>query len=169
MTENSLFSGDALPKIKWSTIRAMGYCSKFWGNSPSTLQLHDWLGRGRYPCRILAFLDWNFKKNRESSTVTDRAAYLVAPSSHLQPQKIQDIDFRAPKKKKKLEILHRIQENQELDKSKEKKEKNVKERLVSKPTKMNYMNFYRSQINRKINQKYCELFLDLQINFNLNP
>ena len=40
------------------------------------------------------------KKNRESSTVTDRAAYWVAPSSHLQPQKIQDIDFRAPKKKK---------------------------------------------------------------------
>ena len=64
MTENSLFSGDALPKIKWSTIRAMGYCSKFWRNSPSTLQLHDWLGRGRYPCRILAFLDWNFKKKQ---------------------------------------------------------------------------------------------------------
>ena len=104
MTENSLFSGDALPKIKWSTIRAMGYCSKFWRNSPSTLQLHDWLGRGRYPCRILAFLDWNFKKNRESSTVTDRAAYWVAPSSHLQPQKIQDIDFRAPKKKKNVKF-----------------------------------------------------------------
>ena len=41
-------------------------------------------------------------KIRESSTVTDQAAYWDAPSnpSHLQPQKIQHIDFRAPKRKK---------------------------------------------------------------------
>ena len=73
-------------------------------------------------------------KFRESSTVTDRAAYWVAPSNpnHLQTQKSQGIDFRAPKRKK-LEILHCIQEDQQLDKSKEKKEKNVKERLASKP------------------------------------
>ena len=73
-------------------------------------------------------------KFRESSTVTDRAAYWVAPSNlnHLQPQKSQGINFRAPKRKK-FEILHCIQEDQQLDKSKEKKEKNVKERLVSKP------------------------------------
>ena len=51
---------------------------------------------------VASLLFWTeiSKKNRESSTVTDRAAYWVAPSSHLQPQKIQDIDFRAPKKKK---------------------------------------------------------------------
>ena len=63
-------------------------------------------------------------KIRESSTVRDRAAYWVAPSnsSHLQPQKIQHIDFRAPKRKKH-EILHCIKEDQQLDKSKEKKEK----------------------------------------------
>ena len=73
-------------------------------------------------------------KIRESSTVTGQAAYWVASSnlSHLQPQTFQDIDFRAPKRKK-LEILHCTQEDQQLDKSKEKKEKNVKERLVSKP------------------------------------
>ena len=79
----------------------MGYSSKFWGSSLTTLQLHGWLGRGLYPCCILAFLDWNFKKKSwGSSTVTDRAAYWVAPSnpSHLQPQKIQDFDFRAPKR-----------------------------------------------------------------------
>ena len=54
----------------------------------------------------------------ESSTVTDRAAFWVAPSnpSHLQPQKIQDIDFRAPKRKKR-EILPCIQKDQQLDKS----------------------------------------------------
>ena len=62
-------------------------------------------------------------KISESSTVTDRAAYWVAPSnkSYLQPQK--------NKKQKKnnnnnviLYILHCIQEDQHLDKSKEKKE-----------------------------------------------
>ena len=79
---------------------------------------------------VTSLLFWTeiSKKIRES-TVTDRAAYWVAPSSHLQPQKIQDIDFQAPKRKKR-EILHCIQEDQQLDKSKEKKEKNVKERLV---------------------------------------
>ena len=35
--------------------------------------------------------------------------------------------------KKKSEILHCIQDDQQLDKSKGKKEKNVKERLISKP------------------------------------
>ena len=122
-----LFSDDALPKIKWSTIRAMSYSTKFWGSSLSTLQLYGWLGRVLYPCCILAFLDWSFNKIRESFTVTDRAAYWMAPSnpSHIQPQKIKDIDFRAPKRKKRR-ILHCAQEDQQLDKSKEKKEKNVK-------------------------------------------
>ena len=64
MTEDFLFSGDALPKIKWSIIRAMWYSSKFWGNSHSTLQLNGWLGRDLYSCCILAFLDGNFNKNQ---------------------------------------------------------------------------------------------------------
>ena len=73
---------------------------------------------------VASFLFWTeiSIKIRESSTVTDRAASWVAPSnpSHLQPQKIQDTDFGAPKRKK-LEILHCIQEDQQLDKRKEKK------------------------------------------------
>ena len=91
-------------------------------------------------------------KIRESSTVTDRAAYWIAPSnpSHVQPQKIQDIDFRAPKRKK-LEILHCIQEYQQLDKSKEKKENNVKEKLVSKPTQ-NELHEYFSKLNQSENK-----------------
>ena len=94
---------------------------KFWGNSLSTLQLCGWLGRGLYPCRILAEISI---KIRESSTVIDRAAYWVAPSNAR----------LLSSKKKKREILHCIQEDQQLNKSKENKEKNVKERLVSKPT-----------------------------------
>ena len=89
-------------------------------------------------------------KIRESSTVT--AAYRVAPSnpSHLQPQKIQDIDFWAPKRKK-TEILHCIQEDQQLDKSKEKKEKNVKEKLASKSTQ-NELHEFLSKLNQSENK-----------------
>ena len=78
-------------------------------------------------------------KISESSTVTDRAAYWVAPSnpSYLQPQKKQKQKTKKTKKKqnktkkqkqktkqkkKTREILHCIQEDQHLDKSKEKKE-----------------------------------------------
>ena len=88
-------------------------------------------------------------KIRESSTVTDRAAYWVTPSnpSHLQPQKIQDIDFGAPKRKKR-EILHCIQEDQQLDKS---KEKNVTERVVSKPTQ-NELHEFLSKLNQLENK-----------------
>ena len=59
-------------------------------------------------------------KISESSTVTDRAAYWVAQSnpSYLQPQKKTNNN----NKTKKREILHCIQEDQHLDKSKEKKE-----------------------------------------------
>ena len=91
-------------------------------------------------------------KIRESSTVTDRASYWVAPSNlrHLQPQKIQYIDFRAPKRKK-LEILHCIQEVQQLDKSKGKKAKIVKERLVSKPTQ-NELHEFLSKLNQSENK-----------------
>ena len=61
-------------------------------------------------------------KISESSTVTDRAAYWVAPSnpSYLQPQKKKNNNNN--KKTKKREILHCIQEDQHPDKSKEKKE-----------------------------------------------
>ena len=65
-------------------------------------------------------------KISESSTVTDRAAYWVAPSnpSYLQPQKKNNNNKKTKNKKttKKREILHCIQEDQHLDKSKEKKE-----------------------------------------------
>ena len=100
MTENFLFSSDALPKIKWSTIRAMGYSSKFWEDS-------NWncmTGLAEVCTLVASLLFWTeiSIKIRESSTATDRAAYWVAPSNsrHFQPQKIQDIDFRAPKRKK---------------------------------------------------------------------
>ena len=88
-------------------------------------------------------------KIRESSTVTDRAAYWVTPSnpSHLQPQKIQDIDFGAPKRKKR-EILHCIQEDQQLDKS---EEKNVTESVVSKPTQ-NELHEFLSKLNQLENK-----------------
>ena len=63
-------------------------------------------------------------KISESSTVTDRAAYWVAPSnpSYLQPQKKTKNNNNNNKKTKKREILHCIQEDQHPDKSKEKKE-----------------------------------------------
>ena len=63
-------------------------------------------------------------KISESSTVTDRAAYWVAPSNpnYLQPQKNKKKQNNNNKKTKKREILHCIQEDQHLDKSKEKKE-----------------------------------------------
>ena len=53
-------------------------------------------------------------KIRESSTVTDRAAFWVAPSnpSNLQLQKIQDIYFRAPKEKNvKFSVVFRTTNN----------------------------------------------------------
>ena len=76
----------------------------------------------------------------------------MAPSnpSHIQPQKIQDIDFRAPKRKKRR-ILHCIQEDQQLDKSKEKKEKNVKEKLASKSTQ-NELHEFLSKLNQSENK-----------------
>ena len=76
----------------------------------------------------------------------------MAPSnpSHIQPQKIKDIDFRAPKRKKRR-ILHCAQEDQQLDKSKEKKEKNVKQRLVSKPTQ-NELQELLSKLNQSENK-----------------
>ena len=81
-------------------------------------------------------------KIRESSTVTDRAAFWVAPSnpSNLQLQKIQDIYFRAPKRKKR-EIFCCIQDDQQLDKSKKKKKMLIRDSFLNLP-KMNYMNFY---------------------------
>ena len=62
-------------------------------------------------------------KISESSTVTDRAAYWVAPSnpSYLQPQK-KNNNNNNNKKTKKREIIQCIQEDQHPDKSKEKKE-----------------------------------------------
>ena len=76
----------------------------------------------------------------------------MAPSnpSHIQPQKIKDIDFRAPKRKKRR-ILRCAQEDQQLDKSKEKKEKNVKQRLVSKPTQ-NELQELLSKLNQSENK-----------------
>ena len=90
-------------------------------------------------------------KIRESSTVTDWAAYWVAPSnpSHLQPPKIHDINFWA--QKKKSEILHCIQDDQQLDKSKGKKEKNVKERLISKPAQ-NELHEFLLKLNQSENK-----------------
>ena len=35
-----------------------------WSSGEILLQLHGWLGRGLYPCCILAFLDWNLNKNQ---------------------------------------------------------------------------------------------------------
>ena len=61
------------------------------------------------------------------------------------PQKIQDINFSA-EKKKKSEILHCIQDGQQLDKSKEKKEKNVKERPAQ-----NELHEFLSKLNQSEN------------------
>ena len=148
MTENFLFSGDAFPKIKWSTIRAMGYSSKFWGNSLSTLQLHGWLGRGLYPCCILAFLDWNFSKNQRIFYCNRLSCLLgctIKSKPSLAPKKFRTLTFQL-KKKKKSEILHCIQDGQQLDKSKEKKEKNVKERPAQ-----NELHEFLSKLNQSEN------------------
>ena len=142
MTENFLFSGDAFPKIKWSTIRAMGYSSKFWGNSLSTLQLHGWLGRGLYPCCILAFLDWNFSKNQRIFYCNRLSCLLgctIKSKPSPAPKKFRTLTFQLKKKKKvKFSIVFKMVNN--WIKVRRKKKKMSRRDLP----KMNYMNFYQS-------------------------
>ena len=81
-------------------------------------------------------------KIRESSTVTDWAAYWVAPSnpSHLQPPKIHDINFWAQKKKVKFSIVFKMINNWIKVRGKKKK-MSRRDSFLNLP-KMNYMSFY---------------------------
>ena len=124
------------PKIKWSTIRAMGYSLKFWGNSLSTLQLHGWLGRVLYSCCMLAFLDWNFNKNqwifycnRPSCLLGCTIKSKLSPTS--KKKKTTTTTTKKQKNAKFSIVFKRI--NIRI-KVRRKKKINVKERLVSKPT-----------------------------------
>ena len=75
-------------------------------------------------------------KISESSTVTDRAAYWVAPSnpSYLQPQKKKKQQQQQQKKQKNAKFSIVFKRINIRIKVRRKKKINVKERLVSKPT-----------------------------------
>ena len=82
-------------------------------------------------------------KIRESSTVTDKPAYWVAPSNPTKiiPKQVKDIDFRAPKQKKKEleESIHDLSENRETEAPANKIKKTE---AITKPSKDELENFY---------------------------
>ena len=70
-------------------------------------------------------------------------------------------------KEKKHEILYCIQVDEQLNKSNKKNEKEVKEQFFSKPTQNESLEFLLKL--SQSDQEYCELLLNLQITFDLNP
>ena len=146
MTENFLFSGDELPKIKWSTIRAMSYSSKFWGNSLRTLQLYGWLGRGLYPCCILAFLDWNFNKIQRI-IYCNRPSYLLGWTIKLKPSPTTNNSghwLSISKKKKNVKFSIVFTRINNWIKVRRKRKKMLRRDSFLNLPKMIYMSFYRS-------------------------
>ena len=90
-------------------------------------------------------------KIRDSATVTDKAAYWVAPSnpSKLKPSEIQDINFRAPSRKKKELLIDLDCTEEHEDGEKEKNAKQCKSRPISKPSQTELDDFF-STLNNSI-------------------
>ena len=131
----------------------MAYSSKFWGNSLSTLQFNGWLGRGLYPCCILAFLDWNFNKNQRI-IYCNRPSYLLGWTIKSKPSPTTNNSghwLSISKKKKNVKFSIVFTRINNWIKVRRKRKKNVKERLVSKTTQ-NDIHEFLSKLNQSENK-----------------